>query len=262
MMSTRAARTHRVRSILSGIALLLGFQAATFAGISQAIFTLQAVNDDGAASIAIDYAAGNWDPVNQRFTWQLAAPTPLLDGGATIATLNSASLTINYQPTLSVHVTLGARAGFSDTTFLMDSAVVSFASVPASTAAGAFLAGCTVADSGANDGMWLYEPGLAGFGAFQACYNTNPDPEGVFSNLLALVGGSGGGTATASEIQPSSGYNPFNADVSDMTVCANFVLTDRDCVQANATFTLIPEPTAAVLLLVGAFFLRGRVYRR
>jgi hypothetical protein len=222
------------------------------AAISQTILSIQASNASGSASLAINYADGVWDPVNQRYGWQLPSAVPLIAGGNTIATVNSASLTINFLPSPSINLAFGVNAGLSDTTFLLDSAVVSFNTIPAASAAGAFLAGCTVGDSGAGNGMWLYEPGLAGFGAFQAYTDTNPAPADLFSNLLALVGSYGGGTATASESQPSSGYNPICADIHDMMVRTNFVLTNRDSAQGNATFALVPEPAAALLMLVGA----------
>ena len=244
------------------IVLLAILVAPVNASISQTVFSIQAENDSGSAALAIDFSDGVWDPVDLRYTWQLPGALPLVDGSDTIATLNSAGLTIEFQPVVSIDLTFGVQAGTTDTTFLIDSAIVNFATVPAGSAEGAFLAGCTVVDSGAGNGMWLYEPGLAGFGAFQAYMNVQPGPATIFSDLLALVGSFSGGTANASEAQPSSGYNPIAGAVHDTMVRANFVLTHLDNASANATFSLVPEPTAVMLMSVGAFFFgRRRTHR-
>ena len=229
------------------------------AGISGTVFSLQASNDSGVATFSASFGEGTWDPGTQAYTWSLDSPVELLDDGTLVATLESAGLSIGFLPTPQIELGFGVVSGTSDTEFLVDSALVDFNTIPAELAAGRFVAGCTVYDSGEADGMWLYEPSLTGFGAFQSYYNIGDgsDPA-LFSHLLAIVGSYGGGMASGSQSYPGSGYAPIDADVSDMRVDANFILTQNDSATTSMTFVLVPEPAGLVLLALGGALIRGR----
>lgn len=231
----------------------------TQAGISETVFSLEASNDNGTATFYASYDEGTWDPGAAAYTWSLGAPVDLLDGETSVATLESASLSVSFVPQPEISLDFGLVSGTSDTEFVIGSALVNFNTIPADLAGGRFVAGCSVYDSGAADGMWLYEPSLTGFGAFQSYYNVGDgaDPQ-LFSHLLALVGSFGGGMASGSQSYPGSGFLPINADISDMQVDAHFILTQNDSATASMTFVLVPEPAGLALLLFGGVLLRGR----
>ncbi len=260
-MADRKARTLR-RMWLGGttLALFVIVVGGPFAnaGISDTVFSIQATNDSGTATYFADFNEGTWNPDTQTFTWSLPSSIDLLDEETYVATLESASITVEMLPTPQIQMSFGVVSGTSDTGFLIDSAAVDFNTIPADLAAGYFLAGCTVYDSGADDGMWLYEPGLEGFGAFQSYYNLDSVPAPLFSHLLAVVGSSGGGMANGSQSYPGSGYAPINADVDDMYIHADFILTDYDSAETNTTYILVPEPTGLVLLTLGGVLVGWR----
>ena len=250
MLSLRAwPMGHRYVYALCPYLVALMLLPGAYAGISQNIFAIQASNTEGSATYTVDYSAGNWDPVAQRYNWQLSGALPLMNGSATIATLDSASLTIDFLPYPTINLSFGVGAGADDTTFTLDTAVVDFGAVTADVAAASFSAGCTVTESGAQNGVWFYEPHMTGHGVFEALYNTNPPPETLFSHLLAMAGSNAGGSATASEMHPATGFLALGNAAYDMTVRANFILTAADSADASAVFTLVPEPSALTLAL-------------
>jgi hypothetical protein len=245
----------------AGLLLVLVSFGGQFAAadISETVFALQASNDSGAATFTVSFGEGTWDPGAQAYTWSLDSPVELLDEGTLVATLESVDLSISLLPTPQIGLCFGVVSGSSDTEFLVNSALVAFNTIPANLAAGRFVAGCTVYDSGEADGMWLYEPSLTGFGAFQSYYNIGDgsDPS-LFSHLLAIVGSFGGGTASGSQSYPGAGYAPIDADVSDMRVDANFILTQNDRATTSMTFVLVPEPAGLALLALGGALIQGR----
>ncbi len=244
---------------LAVAAAILGGQPSQ-ADISQTVFSIQASNESGTAAFDASFDEGTWDPVARAYTWSLDSPVDLLDGTALVATLESASLSVDLLPSPQIVLEFGLAAGTTDTTCSVDSALVGFNTLPADLTAGRFVAGATIWDSGANDGMWFYEPALDGTGIFKAFYNNAEQPEpALFSHLLALVGSSGGGMASGSQSYPNSGTLPIGEDIWDMSIHANFILTSNDRAEASSTFLLVPEPAGLVLLaLVGAMLVRHR----
>lgn len=250
----RALQNVSTRTIMLAIvAVILGGQPG-LADISQTVFSIQASNESGTATFETDFDSGVWDPAAQTYAWSLDSPVELLDGTEVVATLESAALAVEFLPSPQITLEFGVEAGTTDTECLVDSALVGFNTLPADLSAGRFTAGCTVWDSGANDGMWFYQPDLDGTGAFKALYNNDGQPEpALFSHLLALVGGSGGGSASGSQSYPNSGTLPIGEDIWDMSIQANFILTSNDSAEASSTFLLVPEPAGlTTLALVGA----------
>ena len=261
MGSSQAQKVRRLGHGVFAVALLsavLGGTAAQ-ASISSTVFTIEATNESGTASYAVAYEDGIWDPGLRTYTWSLSDSIPMEgDQGLYVATLNSASLVVSMSSTLQIGLNFGVLAGSSDTSFTIDTALVQFNSVPASVAEGSFLAGSTVYDDSGSDGVWLYEPSLDGTGVFQACYNQGDgSPVMQFSDLLAVVGSFDGGMASGSQSYPGSGYTPFGAALSGMSIRADFVLTAADLAEGNTTYVLVPEPAGLALMLIGCAFLTG-----
>jgi hypothetical protein len=228
-------------------------------GISETVFSIEASNESGTAAFVATFDQGTWDPIAAEYSWSLDSPVDLLDGGTPVAVLQIANLSIGFLPSPQIALDFGVVSGSSDTEFTANSALVNFNTIPADLAAARFVAGCSVYDSGAADGMWLYEPSLTGFGAFQSYYDIAgaSDPS-LFSHLLAIVGSFGGGMASGSQSYPASGFVSIDADVWDMRVDANFILTQNDSATSSMTLVLVPEPAGLFLLALGGVLIGGR----
>jgi hypothetical protein len=242
-------------SVLALTMALVGGQLGE-AGISETVFSIQASNDSGMASFDASFDEGSWDPVARTYNWMLASPVELLDGSALVATIESASLSVDFLPSPRIVLDLGVVSGTTDTAYVVDSALVDFNTIPMDLAAGRFVAGCTIYDSGACDGVWFYEPSLDGTGVFKSYYNnTGEQDPSLFSHLLAVVGSSSGGMASGSQSYPGSGVLPIGADVWDMRIHEDFILTSNDRAVTSSTFLLVPEPAGLALLALGMVFL-------
>jgi hypothetical protein len=259
-MTRRLRHSARIATLAVAVSVFGGQPGQ--AGISETVFSMQASNASGSASFAANFAEGSWDPVAQAYNWSLASPVDLLDGGALIATLESASLSVEFLPSPQLTLGFSVVAGATDTSCLVDSALVDFNPLPADLSAGRFQAGASVYDSGASDGMWFYEPGLAGTGVFQAFYNNLGSPEAErFSHLLALIGSFGGGMASGSQSYPNSGVLPIGVDIWDMTIHTDFILTSNDRAVTSSTFVLVPEPAGLAMLAFAGILLASRRQR-
>ena len=256
--SVGRVRRWATASSASLLVMCLIFSVTAQADISQSVFTIHAVNESGSAVYSADFDDGVWDPGAQTYNWALSSSISMVDGAAAVATLHGAGITIEMTPAPRMSFTFDVTSGDSDTEFLVESAVVNFNTIPSDEAGASFLAGCSVYDSGAGDGMWIYEPGLGGFGVFQSYYNTNPEPEELFSDLISVVGSPDGGMASGAESQPGSGYLPLGADIYDACMRASFVLTDLDRAQGNAAYALVPEPASLAILALGLFSIAAR----
>lgn len=258
--------TTRPRQALGWAAL--GLLAATVAvpaangEISDIVFAIQASNDSGSGQYAATFDEGIYDPVTQTFTWSLAGPVELLsDSGRLIATLEDAALFIHDGSTApEVQLDFDVVAGSSNTEFLIDSALVSFRTIPADLAAGRFGVSATVWDlSNPSNGVWMVKLGSQA-GIFQSYYN-GPAPDGaVFRELLGVIGSDSSGSATGGEVFPQTGHAPMNSDVGSISVGAAFVLTAEDRADGTATFEVVPEPGVLALLTFGMLLAarRGR----
>ncbi|MBU0616910.1 MAG: hypothetical protein KKI02_04265 [Planctomycetes bacterium] len=256
----RALRNVWLRAAALAVAVAISGGQPSWAGLSDTVFSIQASNESGMATFDASFDEGSWDPVTQAYAWMLDSPVDLLDGGALVATLESASLSVELLPSPQIVLDFGVVSGTTDTAYLVDSALVDFNTIPADLAGGRFTAGATVYDSGAGDGMWFYEPSLDGTGVFKSYYNNvgEQDPS-LFSHLLALVGSYSGGMASGSQSYPNSGFLPIDADISDIRVHADFILTSNDRAVASSSFVLVPEPVGLTLLaLAGVLLARHR----
>ena len=260
-MAPKEAPPRRRWCVCVTLVLAGGFVSLPHAGadILNPVFSIQATNDSGSGSFSATFDQGVWDPVTQTYTWSLAAPLDLLDGPAHVATLQGGDLTIDAGSTPQFDLSFEVIAGSSHTEFAVDSALLSFATISADEAAGRFVVGATVWDlSEPSDGVWIIGRGPS-MGIFQALYNGRSPDGSVFREALGVVGiGPGGGMASGGEVYPNAGYAPFNDQVSDMSVHSAFMLTADDHARGTATYGVVPEPTALLLLAVGGTLMGGR----
>lgn len=249
--------------LVSGLLALMlvsgGLTPETGADISDPVFSIQASNDSGTGAFAADLDAGSWDPATSTYTWSLAAPFELVDGGngASIATLLGASLLIHLAPAYEIDMTVDVRAGGSHTGFYVDSALASFPTMPADAAEGQFFAGAEVRDVGGG-GAFLMGLDTPGMGAFRAYYNGAAPDGALFSHLISVVQVGDGGTGGASQRDPLFGFRAIGEDVDDMSVQMAFLLTADDEASGAVVFGAVPEPAGLVLLALGGGVLLRR----
>lgn len=232
------------------VALVIGGAAGVRANISNTVFALEAVNDSGTSTFSVDFSQGSWDPGAGVYTWSLAAPLDLVDDtvpSISVATLDSATLTIHTGAAPDISLNLGVVGGESDTDFYVDTARVSFPTIPASSAEANFAASAAVWDN-QTDGAYLMGNGDPGVGAFRSYYNGVHPGGSVFSHLISVVWAGGGGSyASQSGSYPDSGMAPFGSDVDDISVYAGFVVSAGDRAVGDATFGVVPEPGSLAL---------------
>ena len=187
-----------------------------------------------------------------------------MDGGTSLATLGSANLLFVDDPVFGPRISMNYQitAASADITVRVNSAEVSFAALPAVSAALRATAGFSLSDF--NDGVQAELESLnpsAWLGIHHTYYNGD-DVAGVeFSDLLPGLSASSGGSISTSDSRPnggSGGYENVNAPVSSLYVVNEFTLTGMDYMSGNNTYYALPEPAAAVMLSVGVLFVIRR----
>lgn len=246
-MGIRCGRTRSVRSFFAPTAMLVfgalaGFTLNAKADISDPVFIVQADNDSGNGSYSAAFDEGQWDPSSQTFLWDLAEPVDLYDDTRSewVATVLNAELCICATPPFEVELSVGVIAGDSLTTFAIASPLLAFQVIPASYAQGRATASVTVTHL-AGDYALLTGLGTPGTGAFRSYYNGYLSEGTRFTHLVGLVYVDNGGTANASQSDPSSGYRAIGEDVWDLSTEIAFTLTPGDLAFATTTSGM-PEP--------------------
>jgi hypothetical protein len=180
--------------------------------------------------------------------WVLADPVDLMAGDVRLATVKRLEIQSDLEP--FVNLNFAVQAGAADTSFDINSAVVSFS--PLTNPQAYASAGVTLtSDSG---GATI--TGLLGDGrTYQARYNTSS----VFSNLVNGFSVAGNLTDTRSDRQPASGFDTISGSVSSIQSEFKFILSAEDQASGTSRFEVTPEPaTLSLLALGGLVFLRRR----
>jgi len=238
-------------------AFVVGFAivgaGAAWADISDVVLNVWTSNGSGTAVWQAPLSAG--DSQGGTYTWDLAAPLALTDAGTseTVATLLDAHVTVvNNGFTRAVNVAFDVQSGDTDTEFIIDSPLLSFAPIPAQRAEGRASASVTVRDQ-AGGVAWLTGLGTPGNGAYHPQYNgMAPNGTGFTSNGLVASIFAGAGLASATQNDPPSGTRPFGTSVDSLSARSAFLLSAGDIAEFTTQFHAVPEPTALALLLLGA----------
>lgn len=237
------------------------------ASYSPVVFRIEVSNALGSDSFEVSSADLVPDTVGKK--WILPMGEELSSGGGSnvIANLLSATLRVHDANTLQsgpfVIMNFQLRAGELNTTVHVQSALVSFAAIPAAEAEAKATAGYSLTDW--NDGIPATLQSLnptSGQGMYTARYNPtvqNPMNGVVFANLVNEVSIDAGGSGSVSDAQPPMGWAPVGAAVSAIGATHDFTLTARDLMTGQSTFAVKPEPGAlAGLLLAVAGLARRR----
>jgi len=247
--------------------LLVASLPAAFAGISDQVYMVNVCKGTACTGYFEVHASdGYLNPATGEFSWYLGHDFNVQDvlGMETVATLKAYNQATGKGTFVTVappggrspyQVNLGfaVEAGDEDTTFSFGSAMLSFAAMnnPLAQADAEF----TITDN-TGDGATL--TGLkSGGAAYRAQYNGFPSGT-PFSDLLTAP--LSALPFNGADAHPNSGpYATIYGVVTNMSSQIDFSLTAGDIASGASTFELlVPEPTAALLALVGAALLRRR----
>jgi hypothetical protein len=228
------------------IATVPGFMPSAAACISQKVLIVQASNDTGSGFYAVTFDEGEWDPNAQAFVWTLPVAIDICDEttGARVARLLDAEVFVRGAELCEVDVNICVLAGDSETTFVVGSPLLSLPTIPAEDAQGRATAAFTVTDTTCDYAL-LMGLGTPGTGAFRSYYNGYLSEGTRFAHLVGVVYVDNGGTASASQIDPSFGFRLLNEDLHDLSTEIAFTLTANDRACATTTSSM-PEPDVCV----------------
>ena len=238
-----------VLAILTGVL----FVPDLGAGISDPVFSIEARDyaETSSCTFSVGFDQGVWIPDTQTYTWSLAAPLEMSDNGMLIATLVSASVTIEMSPTPVMDMDVEVVAEDDHAKFYADSPLVDFATIPADEAVGSFSVVLSVWDDGGG-GFMAQGLSWSGAGVGQSYYNGAKPGGTLFSHLV------GGASGANWAIVPDDYEGPIDTDVYSMRIHDAFVLTQGDRARVETTFGIVPEPAGLMLLALGGALMGGR----
>ncbi len=197
--------------------------------------------------LADDWTTG-LDPVTQLpfYKWSLTG-YEIMNGSTVVATIDSLDLLVDFDP--YVRLNFAVSAGSADTTFLLNSSVVSFATLNNPLAYAS--AGLTLTGDGDGAAVTgLYSPGKS----YKAIYNGS-SLFGYLSNSFSVELDN---TATSSERKPlaSGTWETIPGSVSSIQSQFNFTLSAADSASGTSRFEVkVPEPATICMLSLGALVL-------
>ncbi|MEM1072048.1 MAG: hypothetical protein AAGB48_11090 [Planctomycetota bacterium] len=221
-------------------ALLIACAGTASADIDVMVFTITATNADGSAyfshMIEANQASGNID-----FDWNLNGLTELRDenNGMLVAELQQASVNIIADPEVAVGFT--AFAPTQQTTFNVQSTILSFTQISAANAVGQASASITLNDF-SGDGQVTFTPGAGG--AYEAQLNNRSVIFDTLFDAGPIVG-------TNVFNDDTGGLAPLGIAVTSISAEWNFTVSSGDLVSGSSLFRVIPAPGSAALLGLG-----------
>jgi hypothetical protein len=231
-------RVDQLRSVLfaAAAALLVASTGLLPGGSAHATLigeiTLEASSSEGSATARF---SGAYD---ENGVWSVPDAVALRSNeGVLIGTLEGLDFVWQSDPVVSLSFT--ATAGPSDTTFILSTATLSFPTIPNPTASAS--ASMTLTDTRSNGAQ--LDPVAPNSGLFLALY----DGGTLFAELIGPMSVSGG-TLTASS---GAGPQTILGSVSSIQAQFAFRLSAQDSAAGQGQFTVVPEPSTALLLLVG-----------
>ena len=250
MFVHRITRSGRGAAVLCALALCVGVVQADLPDV---VFEITAEAGPLSVTVPILSEWFTYDQATQSWSWELPEAMDFVSGGTLLGTLNEFGATLMQDPSLNLN--FAVQAGPNPITFSIASALLSFPTIPEELAEGQASAAFSLTDNNL-DGATLTGLGPGG-GAYLAQYNGyvpggTTFAEGIFSMYAPF------GTVTAEFNQPPSGYLPIGVDVSDMSALISFELTASDQASGTSTYTIIPEPGAIGLLVLGGLALLRR----
>lgn len=258
MKTTQKISGARACASLVAVGGALALGASAFADVSDPIIRVTASNSQGSGTFSVPLSQATMNP-DGSFVFALPAPQAIMSGANTIATVTQISTFIRprmgVMPNL-VGLGFAVQAGNSATTFTIDTATLSFASL--SGASGRASAGIGVTDTN-GDGVTL-TPAEDNNSVYEAFFNST-----IFASLITAPVQTSvpNGSASASQALPGNGQYLGIADpVTGMHAQWKFTLSAQDMAGDTAGGTgvweVIPGPGSAGLLVLGLLGLGRR----
>jgi len=238
--------------------LVWGVATVSAGDVSDIIFSIEAINDQGTGYIEFDSSELEPGPAGS-FVWNTGFHEIPDMFGDPIAILNQATMTLVVNPDpdkpYRINVGFALHAGLSDTHFIIKTAQLSYSTIPAEYLVGPDFGGRATASLGVTDengdGVSLVGVGEVGIGAYRAQYNGFVPDGTTFASLVNEVTAGPGGSGSGSQTLPEgSGYATIFDDVSDMSAIFDFTLTAEDAASSTTSYRILPEPSSALGLMV------------
>jgi hypothetical protein len=232
-----------------GSTLLAAAAGLVFAASAQASFTVllevRAENADTGALLGEVNQVVTVVDGQHEYHWSLPAPMAL---GS--ATLNGLSFDLFSDPVVGSN--FNVSSGVTNTTFTINSAIVSFADIADLGRASAFI-GVTDSATFGTPGQVVMTGLQPGGNAFQARYNAGNTP---FSNLVGSTtfndpSHPGFSDSLVGFSDPGNNFTPLGGFANSINSQFKFSLTSFDRASGTSTFEVIPAPGAAALLALG-----------
>lgn len=253
MRSGTAGVIRSVRTPLLSILAVLGSVSTALGDISDIIYSVVAENRSGRATFTARFSDGSWDSQRRIFTWRLPLPVELRDeDDDLIAILEQGSTQVRENPQISIGYLV--QAGSSLTTFTITSALLSFSTMNNPDARASVSMGITDIDGNGAELRGLHD----GPAAYLAEYNGFVPGGSTFSALIGSIVVGSGGSGSAFQNDPPTGYRMITGGVSDMSVQYKFSLTANDTSSGTSNYRIIPEPASIVLLGLGVLKMMRR----
>lgn len=238
----RYGRTLACLLTVSGLAAAL--PSARASELSPTILRVSVSNFLGDGYVEIAQVEGLWDADRTRFEFARNDPIEVVSEatGETIAYILNLSFTARIGPLNEISLGMGVYTLGYETDFRVESSILDFRSIPASTARGRASATFAVTDLG-GDFARLTGLGPSGAGACRAMYNGRYPAGRQFAQLISFVYATAGGTTTGTQNDPPTGYRLIGAVPSDLSIYMGFRVTPDDIAYAVSRF-VIPSPNS------------------
>ena len=206
-------------------------------------FQVAAENLQGSGTVVVTFDEGAWEEETGTFSWVLPAPVDIYsDQGVYVATMIDGAVFARCTQPCEIEMYLGVAAGVTNTTFVAQSPLVEFATVPEAGAAMRSVVSVTLTDADEGSAAMLAPEG-DGTGMFRAYYNGYLSEGTRFTHLMGLLRVTNGGTITAVQTDPAAGFAALGEPLSDFSTEVSFLMTGGDVAFMNASAG-VPTPPA------------------